>query len=49
MTFEDDKLADNINAFVEQIRTVKPAGVKGNYVKSITIAGTMTPGVPVTM
>jgi len=47
MSFEDDKLADNINAFVEQIRAVKPAGVKGNYVKSITIAGTMTPGVAV--
>jgi large subunit ribosomal protein L1 len=49
MSFEDDKLADNINAFVEQIRAVKPAGVKGNYVKSITIAGTMTPGVAVAM
>ncbi len=49
MSFEDDKLADNINAFVEQIRAVKPSGVKGNYVRSITIAGTMTPGVPVAM
>jgi len=49
MSFEDDKLADNINAFVEQIRAVKPAGVKGNYVQSITIAGTMTPGVAVTI
>jgi len=49
MSFEDDKLADNINTFVEQIRAVKPAGVKGNYVKSITIAGTMTPGVAVAM
>ncbi|MBI1915612.1 MAG: 50S ribosomal protein L1 [Planctomycetes bacterium] len=49
MSFEDDKLADNINAFVEQIRAVKPTGVKGNYVRSITIAGTMTAGVPVAM
>ena len=49
MSFEDDKLAANITAFVEQIRAVKPAGVKGNYVRSITIAGTMTPGVPVAM
>ena len=49
LSFEDDKLADNINAFVEQIRAVKPAGVKGNYVRSITLAGTMTPGVPVAM
>ena len=30
-------------------KAVKPAGVKGHYIKSITIAGTMTPGVPVAM
>jgi large subunit ribosomal protein L1 len=49
MSFDDDKLAANITAFVEQIRAAKPAGVKGHYVKSITIAATMTPGIPVTM
>lgn len=49
ISFEDDKLAANITAFVEQVRAAKPSGVKGNYVKSITIAATMTPGVPVTM
>jgi len=49
MSFEDDKLVDNITAFVDQIRAVKPTGVKGNYVKSITLSATMTPGVPVTM
>jgi large subunit ribosomal protein L1 len=49
MSFEDDKLVDNIHAFVEQVRAAKPAGVKGNYVKSITIAGTMTPGIKVTV
>src|SRR5262249_1499987 len=31
MSFDDDKLAANITAFVEQIRAVKPAGVKGHY------------------
>jgi large subunit ribosomal protein L1 len=49
MSFDDEKLAANITAFVDQIRAVKPAGVKGNYVRSITLAATMTPGVPVTM
>ena len=29
MSFDDDKLADNITAFVEQVRAAKPAGVKG--------------------
>ncbi len=49
MSFDDDKLVDNINAFVEQVRNAKPAAVKGNYVKSITVAATMTPGIPVTV
>ncbi|HZV05889.1 MAG TPA: 50S ribosomal protein L1 [Gemmataceae bacterium] len=49
ISFDDDKLAANITAFVDQVRAAKPAGVKGNYVKSITVAATMTPGIPVTM
>lgn len=49
MSFDDEKLVANITTFVEEIRRVKPSGVKGNYIRSITIAGTMTPGVPVTM
>jgi large subunit ribosomal protein L1 len=49
MSFDDDRLAANITAFVDQVRAAKPAGVKGNYVKSITVCGTMTPGIPVTM
>ncbi len=49
MSFDEDKLVANITAFVEAIRAAKPSGVKGNYIKSITVAGTMTPGVPVSM
>lgn len=49
MSFDEAKLAENITVFVEQIRSVKPAGVKGHYIQSITIAGTMTPGIPVSM
>jgi large subunit ribosomal protein L1 len=49
MSFDDDKLADNVTAFVEQVRAVKPAGVKGHYIQSITVSGTMTPGVGVSM
>ena len=40
---------DNITAFVEQVRNAKPTGVKGNYVKSITVTSTMGPGIPVTV
>jgi len=49
MSFDDDKLAANITAFVDQVRAAKPSGVKGHYIKSITVAATMTPGIPVTM
>jgi large subunit ribosomal protein L1 len=49
MSFDDDKLAANITTFVDQIRAVKPSGVKGNYIRSITLAATMTPGVAVSM
>ena len=45
----ENKLAENISVFVEQVRHAKPSGVKGNFVNSITIAGTMTPGVKVSM
>src|SRR5205807_7538142 len=47
ISFDDDKLVENITAFVEQVRAVKPASVKGNYIKSITLSATMSPGIPV--
>jgi large subunit ribosomal protein L1 len=49
ISFDDEKLAANITTFVDQIRAAKPTGIKGNYVRSITLAATMTPGIPVTM
>ncbi|MFO0929901.1 MAG: 50S ribosomal protein L1 [Gemmataceae bacterium] len=49
ISFDEDKLVANITAFVDVIRAVKPTGVKGNYVRSITVASTMSPGVPVSM
>ncbi len=49
MSFDDTKLAENIKTFVDQVRAVKPSGVKGNYVKSINICSTMSPGIPVSM
>jgi large subunit ribosomal protein L1 len=49
LSFDENKLFDNINAFVDQVRAAKPAGVKGNYVKSITLSATMSPGISVTV
>lgn len=47
LSFDDEKIVENTIAFVEQVRASKPSGVKGNYVKSITLSATMTPGIPV--
>ena len=44
-SFEDAKLVENLDAFVEAIMKVKPSTVKGNYVKNISISSTMGPGV----
>jgi len=49
LSFEEDKLVANVMTFVEQIRAAKPSGVKGNYVKSITLSATMSPGIPVSV
>ena len=49
LSFDEDKLAANIMAFVDQIRASKPPGVKGNYVESVTVSATMSPGIKVTL
>ena len=47
VSFSDEDLLENLNAFVAAILRVKPATVKGEYVKSISIASTMGPGIKV--
>lgn len=46
-SFDKQKLQENAEAFIAQINRMKPSSTKGQYVKRITISGTMTPGVPV--
>ena len=47
LSFEADKLVENIEAFINYVVALKPATVKGVYVKSIAICATMSPGVRV--
>jgi large subunit ribosomal protein L1 len=49
MSFDEEKLAANVTAFVDQVKAAKPAGVKGNYIKSVTISATMSPGIRVSV
>jgi len=45
--FDKQQLVDNIEAFLQYVHQIKPAAVKGVYVKSVTISATMSPGVKV--
>ena len=47
VSFSDEDLLENMNAFVSTIIKVKPATVKGDYIKNITISSTMGPGIKV--
>jgi large subunit ribosomal protein L1 len=47
VSFEPDKLAENLGAFVDAITRAKPAGAKGQYLRSITLASSMGPGLKV--
>jgi large subunit ribosomal protein L1 len=46
-SFDADKLAENIRAFVEAVQRAKPTGAKGAYMKKVSIASTMGPGVSI--
>ena len=47
VSFSDEDLLANLDAFVAAILKVKPATVKGEYVKNISISSTMGPGIKV--
>ncbi len=47
LSFEPDKLGENIQSFVDYIQSLKPMAVKGTYVKGIAISATMSPSVVV--
>ncbi len=45
VSFTEDKLAENVRAFVEAVVKAKPTGAKGTYLKKVSISSTMGPGV----
>jgi large subunit ribosomal protein L1 len=46
-SFDADQLAANLAALVDAINRAKPSGAKGTYLKTLTIATTMGPGIRV--
>ena len=47
MSFDEDKIAQNITAFINAIKKAKPSGVKGVYMKKVTVSSTMGPGLKI--
>ena len=44
-SFEEEKIVENIRAFVGAVNKVKPIGAKGTYMKKVSISSTMGPSV----
>jgi large subunit ribosomal protein L1 len=44
-SFDENKLSDNINMFINTIMRAKPASAKGHYLKGVAISSTMGPAV----
>ena len=49
LSFSAEDLEKNIRAFVNHIRSNRPSGAKGNFIRSITVSATMSPGLPVSV
>ncbi len=47
MSFPEGDLVENFNHFAETIERARPSTIKGEYIKKITVSGTMTPGVQI--
>ena len=44
-SFEADKLAENIKTVIGAVKAERPAGAKGNFIRSLTLSSTMGVGV----
>jgi large subunit ribosomal protein L1 len=47
ISFGEEQLVENITAFLNYLRTLKPAAAKGTYLQSVTVSATMSPGIRV--
>lgn len=46
-SFAEDKLAENVNAFLTALQKARPSGAKGQFMRRITLSSTMGPGVKI--
>jgi large subunit ribosomal protein L1 len=48
-SFAEKDLVENIESFLEALIAAKPAGVKGAYIKKVSVSSTMGPGIKIDM
>ena len=46
-SFSEEQLADNFQTLIDALNKARPAAVKGQYLKSVTLTSTMGPGVKI--
>ncbi len=46
-SFQEDKLKENVEAFLDEVKKLKPSTSKGVYMKSCSVSSTMGPGIKV--
>lgn len=49
LSFPEQDLKENIDAFLDHMRRIKPSAAKGHYFKRVCLSGTMTPSVDISM
>jgi large subunit ribosomal protein L1 len=47
VSFEENVLEDNFNAFYQHIQSIKPSSVKGHYIEKVTLSSSMGPGIKI--
>ncbi len=47
VSFDDAKIKENLGAFIETLKKLKPTTIKGTYIKSLFLASSMGPGIRV--
>jgi len=47
LSFEPEKLVENVQAFLERLGAMRPAAARGQYIKKVCLSATMTPAVRV--
>ena len=49
ISFDADKLAENYQALMDSVAKAKPTAAKGTFIKNVTIASTMGPGIKISL